>query len=383
MGQKSVAVLDVRSSQISLIVGERGVNETFVFKAECSAPYDGYADGKFFQEQKLADVIFALVSDAERICRERIKELYVGVPGSFLKAVPKEQTVSFPKRRRIMQREIDALYESGKEELQDFRFIRATSMIFITADNRRIVDPAGLYSTKLSGLLSYFYCSEYFSTVMESTFKDMGIALHFLPAEFAEAKYLIPSETRDEYALFLDTGFLTATACVLLGGGVLAQSSFWTGRGQIACRIMQKFDMPYNAAEQLLSRANLFAKKNAGTFEFEFQDKSYDIDTDVLVDTVKEGLDELCEAVGAFFEECAGRELDYKPLYVSGEGVTEIRGALEHISKRLNRVAEQVAPTLPYYNKPSMSSRIALMDMATGDQKKNKFLSRLFGGFGG
>ena len=383
MGKKSVAVLDVRSAEISLVIGEKGVNGTFIFKAESNSAYDGYADGKFFQEEKLKDIVFRLVSDAERICGERIKKLYVGVPGAFLKVVPKQQTISFPKRRKITAREVDLLCESGKETVKDYSYIRASSMIYITADNRRVVDPAGLVSSKLSGLLSYFYCSDYFISVMENCVKDMGIQLAYLPAEYAMANYLIPSETRDEYALFLDTGFLSATACVLLGGGVLAQKSFWTGRGHIIVRLMQKFNMSYGAAEQLLKRTNLYSKKHAGMFELEFQDETYTIDTDELIDAVEEGLDELCEAITSFFETSAGQELDYKPLYVSGEGITEIRGALEHVGKRLNRVVEPLAPSLPYYNKPTVSSRIALIDMASDDQKKNGFLYRLFGGNGG
>lgn len=383
MGRKSVAVLNVRSSEISLIIGERGVNGTFVFKAECREEYDGYAEGKFFNEEKLSETVFALVSDAERICGERLKEIFVGVPGAFVKVVPKEQTVSFPKRRRIGQREIDLLYESGKEPQKGYRFLRASSMIFITADNRRVVDPAGLVSAKLSGLLSYFYCADYFAETMEKAFGDMGIALRYLPTEFATATYLIPSETRDEYSLFLDSGFLSSTACVLLGSGVLAQRTFWTGSGQIVVRVMERFSLPYRAALELLRKANLFVKKNAGRFEFEFGGESYFIDSDMLVETVKEGLDELCEAVGGFFEECAGRELDYKPLYLSGEGITQIRGASEHVSKRLNRVVEELSPSLPYYNKPSMSAQIALIDMASDDKNKSRFLNRLFGGFGG
>ena len=383
MAQKSVAVLDIRSAEISLVVGERGVNGTFVFKAEESAPYDGYADGKFFNEKLLSEAIFNVLGEAERVCGTRIKELFVGVPGSFLKVVPKEQTISFPKRRRITGRENSALYDSGKRELENYRFIRATSMIFITADNRRVVDPVGLTSSKLSGLLSYFYCSSYFTKVMEGALEGMGVTLRYLPAEFAAATYLIPSETRDEYAVFLDAGFLSSTVCVLFGGGVLEQGSFWTGSGQIVVRLMEKFSMPYEAAARLLERTNLYAKKHAGAFEFEYKEDSYMIDSDELIDVVKEGLDELCEAVGGFLEECSGRELDFKPLYVTGDGIPSIRGALEHLSKRLNRVVEEVSPALPYYNKPSMSSRIALVDMASQDKSKSGILYRLFGGFGG
>ena len=98
---------------------------------------------------------------------------------------------------------------------------------------------------------------------------------------------------------------------------------------------------------------------------------------------MKEGLDELCEGVSGFLEGCSGKELDFKPLYVTGEGLTEIRGALEHVSKRIDRVCEQLAPDLPYYNKPSMSSRIALLEMAAEDKQREGFLYRFINGIGG
>ena len=92
----------------------------------------------------------------------------------------------------------------------------------------------------------------------------------------------------------------------------------------------------------------------------------------------------MCEAIGGFLEDCSSKELDYKPLYISGEGLADIRGALEHISKRVSRICEQLAPDLPYYNKPAMSSRIALLAMAYDDHLQsgwlNKLLNVIFGG---
>lgn len=384
MGRKSVAVLDVRSSEISIVVGERGVNNTFVFKASKTEPYDGYDDTAFFDADRLSDEVFRALTSVEQICGERIRELYVGVPGAFTRVVPKEQVTGFPKKRRISRREIDALFAGGKEELEGYRFIRATSMIYVTGDNRRVVDPVGLSSEVLSGVLSYFYCTDYFAETIESIFADMKITLHFLPTELAMATYLIPSETRDEYALFFDAGYMSSTLLVLMGNGVLSERTYFVGKGQIAVRLMQRFALPYDAAAALLARANLFSRDNAGRTEFSYRGETYEIDLDDLVETVKEGLDEICEAIGGFLEECSGKELDYKPLYISGEGLCEIRGALEHVSKRVSRICEQVAPDLPYYNKPTMSSRIALLDMAYDDHRRSgwlqKLLNMIFGG---
>ena len=376
MGRKSVAVLDVRSSEIALIVGERGINRTFVFKASKTEPYDGYQDGQFYDVKGLKNAIFSALSAAEQICGEHIRELFVGVPGEFTHVIPKEQNVGFQKKRKIVEKDLTALFQSGEEVLEGHRFIRASSLIYVTADNRRIIDPTGLSSTGLSGVISYFYCTEYFASTMEEIFKDKRITLRFLPAQLAMATYLIPSETRDEYALFLDVGFLSSTICAVLGGGFLAQSTYWAGRGQIAVKLMKRFDLPYETAVALLSRANLYAKAE-DTMEFNFRGVSYEIPVPEFVETVKEGLDELCELIGEFLEDCSSRVFESKPLYVSGEGICDIRGALEHMSKRLSRVCEQVTPDLPYYNKPAMSSRIALVDMAYEDHRKSGILYRL------
>ena len=47
MQKKQVAVIDVGSSKISVIIGERGVNKTFLIKARKDYAYDGFEGGEF------------------------------------------------------------------------------------------------------------------------------------------------------------------------------------------------------------------------------------------------------------------------------------------------------------------------------------------------
>ncbi len=383
MGRNRVAVLDIRSFEVAVFFGERGVNNTFVLNAISTEPYEGYREGKFFNVQSLTDAVSRAISVVEQTCGTRLRTLYVGVPGEFVKVVPKEKHTGFQKKRRIGEKEIEALFESGKSKEPDYRFIRATSMIYTTTDRRRIVDPTGIVSEGLSGRLSYFYCSEYFASTVEKMFKGSKVELFFLPTQFAMASYLIPPETRDEYALFLDAGFLSSSVLVLLGGGVIAQRSFWWGRGQIADNVASRLDIPYEGALALLGKANLFVKKDAGSFEFVFRNETYDISVADLVEAVKEGLDGMCEYIYAILERCSGKDFDNKPLYVSGEGLWDIRGAHEYMSKRISRICEPIAPDLPYYDKPDMSSRIALLDMACADNRKRGIFYKLLNGFGG
>ena len=383
MAGKSIAVLDIRSSEVAVFVGERGVNNTFVFKASKTESYGGYQDGEFYDVSDLSSAVLRALDAVQQVCGERIRSLYVGVPGEFTKVEPLEQDLGFPKKLKISNKELDQLFAMGRKPLDGWRYMRVTSMVYVTADNRRVADPVGLYSTGLSGVLSYFYVSEYFAGALEHVFSRRRIELHFLPTQFAMAAYLIPPETRDEYALFLDIGHLSSSFLVLLGNGVLAQRTFWAGEGQIAVRLMKRFSLPYEVATALLAKANLYLKREAKNREVVYGGRSYEIPIKEFIEEVKAGLDELCELVGRFLEECSGKELDSKPVYVSGEGFAGIRGALEHMSKRLSCVCEQVAPDLPYYNKPSMSSRIALIDMASEDSRKSGSLNRFLNFFGG
>ena len=370
MAGKSVAVMDVRSSEIAIFVGEMGVNRTFVFKASKTEPYGGYQDGEFFNMDEFSDAVSRALTAVEQICGKKIKVLYIGVPGEFMQVIPKEQVLSFPKRIKIGAKEVGLLHNSGAEKLEGYKLIRSTSMIYTTSDNRRVANPIGMYSTGLSGILSYFYCTDYFIDAMKQTFKDQKISLFYLPTDFAMAMHLLTPEQRDEYAIFLDVGYLSSTISILWGNGVLAQRTFWVGQGQIAVRLMEKFRLPYEAAVSLLTKSNLYLKHDAKNREIALKGRYYEIPTDQLIEEIKDGLDEICEQVSLFLEDCAGSELDMKPIYVSGEGLDGIRGALEHISRRLSAVCELVAPELPYYNKPSMSSRIALIDMACEDNRK-------------
>ena len=57
MRKKSVAVLDIRSSEVTAVVGERGVNNTFIIKSKYSCAYEGYAEGKLIDEDSFLSAV--------------------------------------------------------------------------------------------------------------------------------------------------------------------------------------------------------------------------------------------------------------------------------------------------------------------------------------
>jgi len=61
------------------------------------------------------------------------------------------------------------------------------------------------------------------------------------------------------------------------------------------------------------------------------------------------------------------------PLYLTGLGVSYIRGAKEFLAEKTGKNIEIVAPVAPGYNRPCRSSLISLLDVASNlDESKPK-----------
>ena len=83
-----VAILDIGSSSLNLIVGEYGVNNTFVFRAFESVDYYAFFDKEFSNvkslEEKIA-ILFNKVLENSQI--SEINKIFVGVPSEFSKTI--------------------------------------------------------------------------------------------------------------------------------------------------------------------------------------------------------------------------------------------------------------------------------------------------------
>ena len=218
--RSGAAVLDVRSNSVTVVIGERGVNNTFVFKGVHSEEYDGFADAEFFDLQSLQNAVWTSLEEAERSRGERIREIFVGVPGEFCEVVTKRHLMSFQKKRRVAAYDPDALFNGGFEGMQGYSLIHRGAIWYVTSDKRRTIDPVGMITDSLEGYLSYFFASDAFMEIFRNILGEYGVKkVNFLPVSLAEALYLIPSETRDEFAILLDIDKISMTFSVVGGNG--------------------------------------------------------------------------------------------------------------------------------------------------------------------
>ncbi|MDD6995989.1 MAG: cell division protein FtsA [Candidatus Borkfalkiaceae bacterium] len=391
MKNESVAIFDIRSYTLTFLIGGRGVNGTFVYRGSESENYDGYGTEGFFDVSSFTSAATRVLNRVLSSYEGTVRKIYVTVPSPFFTVRTKGQTLSFERRRKITAAEIEALYASGLNELaQSGRFVKQSAMYFSIGDNRRYFSAADIVGTKtsmLSGALCYYFVGESFYRLIQKLFACAGFTqIEYLPQALSQSAYLLPAKTREGYAALLDIGYVSSAIAVAYGGGIVHQESFDCGAGQILAALMQEFGIEFSRAEEMLAAADISGgavQKNA--LWRDADGNAYPVQR--VNDVIKCALDELCEKTDDFFQRYYGAKKiagdSGNPLYLTGEGLQEVKGLAEHVERRLCRVTQTVFPEIPYYDKPTYSSRISALQSALEDTESKAGIRKFFNIFGG
>lgn len=387
MKNECVAILDIRSNEISFLLGSKGVNGTFVFNGMHSEKYEGYRSDGFFDINSFRRAVMRTIGYVQQGYEGTIEKIYVGVPSPFISVVTKGHAMSYHSKRKISLTDIDALFESGLNDLlEKGRCIRRSAMYFTLGDNRKYFSAealCGVPTTMLKGALCYYFVSENFYASMIELLSNMGFSdVELIPSTLAQSIYLLSEKKREGYAFLLDVGFVTSSISVVFGNGIVNEESFDCGIASVLVALMKHFGVEYSEAEELLSLANISGGIVPNGMEYRTSYGEHAFSAQAVNEIIKCELDRLCVSVDEFirkdFRERTSMMMSVNPISITGEGINYIKGASEYIAKPLNWMTEVVCPDLPYYDKPTWSSRITLLSMALSDRETKSWFRRIF-----
>ena len=259
MQKKQVAIIDFGSSKITAVVGERGINKTFVLKGSYTFEYDGYSDGTFFNVEQLKIVLVNAVDTLKRIVGNKLHTVYVGVPGDFTQVIVKDSQISFSKKKKITDQDVDALFDSAFViQSTNSTLINRSAVVYELDDFRRLANPVGAVSEILKGKLSFVLCSNYFIQAVKPIILSQGVPnVECVASTLAQALYLVEAEVRDRIAVICDVGYISTTLTIVQGDGLLYQKSFDYGGGYITAALTERFDVDFDVAEKIKRKINL------------------------------------------------------------------------------------------------------------------------------
>ncbi len=166
MKNERVAILDIRSFEITFLIGAKGFNSSYVICGEETEEYEGYSAQGFLDEAAFESAVRSVVFSVLKAYRGKLDKIYVGTPSSFIRLRTIGQNLSFPKRRKISASDVEALFACGPNEIAESgKCIRHSAMYYAVGNNSRYLTEEELYGTHsaaLSGGLCYYFADERF-----------------------------------------------------------------------------------------------------------------------------------------------------------------------------------------------------------------------------
>lgn len=365
MQKKQVAVLDVGSSKITALVGERGINDTFVIKGKTVFEYDGFLDGEFLDVEGLNKILKSSVDFFKSVLKGNVNTVYVGVPSAFTTVFVKKSQVSFPSKKKITEEDVDLLFDGAFVTPSASKtLINRSAIIYELDDFRYVAYPVGSQSGSLKGQLSFVVCDNYFIENVSNVLLKYGVlSVECTSSSLAQARYLLDEEVRDRIALLVDIGHITTTYSVVQGDGILYEKTIPFGGGYLTASIAEKYDMDFSVAEKLKRSVNLSSLTGSSVDLIEADNGEY-YSVEEIKSVIKGSLTGLCESIDECQKQSGFALPEYVKLSITGGGITSLRGAKEYVSGLLGMAVEVVGPQVPMMNKPTESSVLSLLNIA-------------------
>lgn len=377
---KEVAVLDIGSSKLCFAVGSKnsiGVINVSSFSCET---YQGYYESEFCDFENLLDDVKRTIN-ASRI-EKMPKTLYVSVPAEFSKVDTRTSYMNFGREKLITRQIIDELHKKGDKLDQNNEWVLiSSSAINYTLDEQySTLDPLGDRATHVSATISYLYASDLFVRIFDSIAIELGIeSVKYVISTWAVSSRFIDTEARKFGSLSLDIGFGSTSLALVKGDGIISQYTAPLGTGSIFDALARQLDVDFEAALELQKNVNLdFAMMEGAVYTVQSNNRIKTFKAIDINNALKARLDDIVDFIENSIDQEPGVVSDSTPVYLTGGGISGIKGSVAYLEKKLKRRVKGRVAGVNGFDKPYFTSLIALIDVAYEINENQSIWNKLF-----
>lgn len=344
MARKKIAVLDIGSKKVRLLVLKTRANRGFDVLNQTDIAYSGYSEGEFFEPFKLNQAIKEAIFKAQKQTKFVFKELFVGLGGEFLLVKTKNIEKRFNERRKVSQQDLDIIFneENPLKNNESYILIGCNPLNFLLDNEKNSNNPVNQKVFSLKATLGYVYASKGVIETLNNIFKEIGLhAVSYVSTPFAEFRYLLDENTRKDNTVVVDVGYISSHVVVGRYDGVSHLNSFNIGGGHIMGDLAQIIKIDLEQAEHLKRNAVLtLSDDSIGGYEVFLKGQFYEVPAKIVGDIIKARLSQIAELVKAVIKKSEIEYPDYLPLFLTGGGISMIKGAKEFLQNQLKRPVE-------------------------------------------
>lgn len=390
-----IAAIEFGTSKIVTVVAQSGGMSRCDIIGSGTVPYAGYKQGDWNDPSDLTDAIQDSVRAAELEANTRINEVYVGVPGEFIRVLTGEAEIELNADEEITENEINAVQDLVADKLHigdyDCTVVHRSPAWFSVDDGKKTMEPMGARGSRLRASVSFILASDDFVDDVKEALGNLDLTIKgFLSPTLGEALLLLTLEERDRVAMLIDVGYLATELSVVEGDAVIYHAMLDIGGGDITAELAYGLKLNMREAEQV-KRAYLF---NPDEFD---QDNFYEVVADdgariafprKEVAAIIEGkAGELCDLIDKTLQNDAMRYFGPRTqVQLTGGGIALMRGGREFLAERIGRPVKVPVAKAAKLNSPVYASALGLVSLIfdsieqpeAGEESFTKKLAGLF-----
>ncbi len=371
MTKDYVLVLDIGSSKLRVMRAGEGVNNTFTLKGYAESEYDGYYEGRFLNPDAIGDCIRGLLNELDIEASKNDSKIYIGVPSEFSSVVCTTATYNLGERRKVRKSDIDNLFYTAGEKAksENVEIVSVNPISYKLDEGRLSNNPIGEQATSILAELSIIYSVKGFIDLFNRIVASLGFeSVEYISEPLAEGLFVVSKEERENLNMVINVGDLTTNVSFIKGEGLASLASFSIGGGHITNDLSEAFDLSLAEADRLKKQIILSLKgKNNDFYELMTDNgRVIKIPLNTANDIVASRIEIIASAVSQCVQLFSSQFISYLPVFLTGAGISLIKGGRDYLAKCLGRNVSYGVPPLPSKDKPQNASIYSLVASALG-----------------
>ena len=351
MMKKATAVLDFGTSKVLVLLAEESAYQKVTITSAGMAQYDGFMNGEWNAPSEVSDAIASAIEAAEKKVGTHIKEVYVGVPGEFVRVYVIESSVALQGADpKVTSADVEKLQRQATEMLD-----RPTGVIihrspawFKVDGGQKTLEPVDQKGSTLEGMIGFVLADQFFINDVTERLKELGIEVRgFFSTSVGEAMQMIPFEERDHTAILVDVGYLSTEVMAVEGDALIGQKVLPVGGAHITLDLTYGLEKPFDMCEKIKRAYTFNAPKNT---QIEVQGENGQMESfsgeqvSMIIDA---RVDEMLEMIDDAVKKSGIRLGNWSNVYFTGGGLMPMNGARVYAAGKLARnVREAAAKTV-------------------------------------
>ncbi len=377
MREGGVAVLDIGTKEVIALFGDEGIYDSFKIKGMGLAPYSGYSSGEFFDYNDLISAIHKALDSAEEKAGEKIKKVFIGVPAEFVNIVVRNIPINFSKPRKVKQSDISEIIRRAEESIlvKNDIIVNYAPIYFLLDDSVKTLSPINEKASSVMCRISANIAKGKFIREVGKAVYEFGIEdISFVSEDVAKGQYLLTKEEKEKDSIIIDSGHLTTTLSMHKGDGVTNFQSISLGSGYIAWDLMEVLKVKkFQAVENLMRSAYLTVDyTDRDRYNLVIGNEPKAVSAKLVNESIVTGVKNIGMRIKNALEQMQITRLNDINIYLTGGGITLIKGGKEVLGNELGKRVEILSPKMPQYNKPYFSTVFSLLNYALKEQSKEK-----------